>query len=241
MNNKIYIDLDMDYFVKPVQKSSVNGIRKYKDESCDIEYPYGTINKLKSRVLFPEEKHIFTNHKKSYIYWWMKRIEGCTVIHMDAHSDLYRNKQKDLRLLRDTEMNCDDYLWYAIRDGFINEIYWVYPQGVVNIDDEEIAERIFGTSVINKKEFLENELSVCLDIIDGRGTNKNINIHILEIDSLPFFKEKAIMLTAATSPEFIPEKADILIDHLDSLIGFDQDNIKAVKRQHLNMLNIFDI
>jgi len=90
----------------------------------------------------------------------MKRIENCTVIHVDAHSDLYLYKQKDLRLLNDIEMSCGDYLWYAIRDNFVNEIYWVCPANLIDFNCKKSVEKIIGSNITRSIDVSNNILDI---------------------------------------------------------------------------------
>lgn len=237
MKNPVLIDIDIDYFVKPVYQNTVNGIRLYKDELCIIENVHDFFKKLETKISIPQEKHIFTNHRKSYIYWWMKRLKNCTLIHIDAHSDLYRNKQNDLRHLSDVDMNCDDYLWYALRDDFIDEIFWVCPDEFIDTACMDKLEKMFSPSMIKSVGTENGMINVNLDIITRSVFGKIIKVHILKIDDLPCFNTKSLMLTMATSPEFIPASADILIDQVNSVIGFDDSSVLNIKKQHHKMLH----
>lgn len=230
----------MDYFIKPVFKYSVNGVRLYKNEECLIDDVNSFFNKLLDKIAVPTEKHIFTNHKKSYIYWWMKRLKGCTLIHIDAHSDLYRNKQKDLRYMSDIDMNCDDYLWYALRDDFIDEIYWVCPEGMEYLNCRDSALKVVGPYMIKNLELGDDMTNINFEIINRMGIEKEVKLHILTIEHLPEFRDPVMMLTMATSPEFIPSAADKLIDEINAFLNFSTENIAYVKRIHENMLKIPD-
>lgn len=234
----VYIDMDMDYFVKPIFKDSVNGIRLYKDEFCQLGDANSFFDVLMKKVNIPDEKHMFTNHKKSYIYWWMKGLRDCTVIHIDAHSDLYRNKQKDLRLINDIDMNCDDYLWYALREEFISEIYWVCPEILFENGRMDTVKGTISPSMISRMEIQDRILNIDFSIISRAGANRNIKLHILRIEDLPFFQNDAVLLTMATSPEFIPSCADKLIDIVNSYINFNAENLQYVKKQHKLLLNV---
>lgn len=228
----LYLDFDLDYFVKPVFKSSTNGIRLYKNENCEIGDVICFFEKLLKKIEIPSEKHIFTNHKKSFIYWWMKRFTDCTVIHIDAHSDLYRNKHADLRTLSDVEMNCDDYLWYAMRDDFVSDIYWVCPDDSPYIGNLTLSQNMICPSMIKKIEKSNNAINIDFEVINRVGIKKDKRLFVLGIDSLPVFKDPVSMLTFSTSPEFIPGFADRLIDEVDSILHFNRDNIEYVKRMH---------
>lgn len=238
MAKPLCLDIDMDYFVSPINKSSVNGVRLHKDEYCKITDAHQFFDILKTKITIPNERHLFTNHKKSYIYWWMKGIKVCILIHIDAHSDLYRNKQRDLRLLNDMDMNCDDYLWKAIRDDFINEIYWICPENSIDLNDVHLPPKIINPQMIKEISVMDGFINIDFDIINRLGAQKTIQLHILSIDNLFPFSSDAVMMTMATSPEFIPSMADTLIDDINSIIGFSEENYSYVKNQHVQMLNI---
>jgi hypothetical protein len=238
MRKDVLLDIDIDYFVKPIYKDSVNEVRLYKDEKCsigDVEHFFSILNK---KVSLPKEKHIFTNHKKSYIYWWMKRLQECTLVHIDAHSDLYDVRQMDLRLLSDIDMNCCNYLWYAIREGFIDELFWIYPDGTLDLDTMAKREKLIRPSIVKETAILGDVLDMNLGIIDRIGRKKNIMMHILNIKDLPDLRSNTIMLTTATSPEFIPSSADVLIDRVNNILKFSEESIRTVKKQHHNMLKV---
>lgn len=234
----IYLDIDMDYFVKPIYKESINNNRIYKDCLCSTSSVLDFYEKLKKKLDIPKEKNIFTNHKKSYIYWWMKQIKNNTLIHIDAHSDLYRNRNMDLRYLNNLDMNCDDYIWYAIRDCFINEIYWVYPEDAICIKNEQDIYKMLGKDIVNNYEILEDVIKIDMKIVDYYGKMKEIKYNILNIDKLPKFNNEVLLLTLATSPEFIPKSADFLIDDLNSVFHFNEQNVLYVKNQHKKLLDI---
>jgi hypothetical protein len=240
MKRPIYLDIDMDYFVKPVFKYSVNGMRLYKNEECLLDDVGIFFEKLNDKISMPVEKHIFTNHKKSYIYWWMKKLKNCILVHIDAHSDLYRNKQKDLRFISDIDMNCDDYLWFALRDDFIDEIYWVCPEDTIYLSDRNSAMNIIGPGMVNNMELVGDIVNIDFEVINRSGTEKKIKLHVLTIDNLPELKNSTAMLTMATSPEFVPSAADKLIGEINTYLNFSADNIEYVKRMHENMLKAAD-
>lgn len=227
----IYVDIDLDFLVKPIKQEGTNNIRKYKGEDCSVSDVENFISKLENLgLLKARQKKFFTNHKKSYTYWWINKSQNNTLIHIDAHSDLYRNKQKDLTLLRDTDMNCDDYIWYAIRDGFIDKIYWVIPGDSYDLSDENILKKFVPSDILVEMNKKENQADFLMEVITRQGIKK-IEYSILHLDSLPRF-ENIDLLTVATSPEFYSEKADEHIFKALRHLGASEDEIKRIMQFH---------
>lgn len=236
----IYLDIDMDYFVEPIELVSVDNVRVYWDKPCTL-LPVGPLfQQLEESGLRWDRGnvHYFTNHKKSYTYWWMSKNKNNTVIHIDAHSDLYRNSNKDLRLLPNGELRCYNYLWYAIRDGYVDEIYWVLPTSLKHLMNEESAGLIVNKALIRECSRDEYGLHINFDCIDISGTEKSIRLHVCELAMLPKFNRTCDKVTIATSPEFIPERADCLIGELFKGFGADESAIGNINRQHKALLDI---
>jgi hypothetical protein len=238
MKRTYYLDIDMDYFVLPIQKAAVDNIRIFKAEDC-ITLPVAPLREGLEKAGLSWDKgslHCFTNHKKSYTYWWMDKHKDCTVIHIDAHSDLYRNSRKDLRLLSNSELGCYNYLWYAIRDGYVNEIYWVLPDALKHIINCGSAGEIINKDLIAESREDEAGLHISFRCIDINGVDKAIMLHVCTIEQLPYFGAKCRRVTIATSPEFIPEKADKLVYELLESFGADDALKQNIYRQHKDML-----
>lgn len=238
MSRGLYLDIDMDYFVTPVEKASIDNVRIYYDRNCEVR-PVGPVaDKLREAGLSWDKSsiHCFTNHKKTYTYWWMVKKKGCTVIHIDAHSDLYRNYDEDLRLLPNGEIGCHNYLWYAIRDGYIDEIYWVVPESQDFLISEENAKRIIDKALITRVAEDDIGLHIYFNCINIEGKEKEISLHVCKIERLPYIGGKCDRVTIATSPEFIPEKADGMIRELLDCFGADESLKANIYRQHRDML-----
>ncbi|MGE5632839.1 MAG: hypothetical protein ACM3TR_17365 [Caulobacteraceae bacterium] len=239
MEKGIYLDIDMDYFVTPVEKISVDNIRIFHDMECETS-PVGPVaDKLIESGLSWDKNviHCFTNHKKSYTYWWMCKRKGYTVIHIDAHSDLYRNYNKDLRLLPNGEISCYNYLWYAIRDHYIDEIYWVIPDSQRFLIDDGKAEAIINRALIKNSYKDSKGMHIHFGCICIDGVEKDIVLHACTIEKLPYMKAACDIVTIATSPEFIPAKADSLVYELFECFDASDDVKKNIYRQHLDMLS----
>lgn len=230
----VYVDIDLDYLVKPVQKKSINNIRILKNCQCEISDTDVFVNQLKSKgLLNAREKKFFTNHKKSYTYWWVKRMYNMTLIHIDAHSDLYRNRSRDLTFLGDMDMACDDYIWYGIRDGFISRIFWVIPEGLYDLSNRELSRQFISESMINHVNCGDGIMEISFSV-NTRIGEREILYSICTIDKLPEI-EAAELLTVATSPEFVPEAADCVFEKVLHELGAKDEEIERIMKLHREM------
>ena len=243
MKKKIYLDIDMDYFVLPIERSSVDNLRPYAAEECSVSPVKPVFDKLaESRLTWDTAKvHGFTNHMKSYTYWWMQKKIGCSIIHIDAHSDLYRNSKADLRMLSNGEIRCYNYLWYGLRDGYVDEVFWVIPEDLQELLMESRAGEIINQALIEETYMEGGALNIIFRCIDINGVLKSIRLCVCTLDKLPAFHESKYnreieRVTIATSPEFIPEKADELIYDLLGGFGLDKDKCDNLYKQHKAMI-----
>lgn len=156
----ILLDFDMDFFVRPIYKESRDNHRDYLNEPCQLMPMKTFFQTLANKNLCWKESDvkIFTSHKKSYTFWWTRKYKNCTLIHIDAHSDFYRPKGRDLMAMGNHEITCYNYIWYAVRDGYVKKIYWVLPE------DHELMLRLkdFKSEATEKSETLP--FSIDLDI-----------------------------------------------------------------------------
>lgn len=230
----VYVDIDLDYLVKPVQQKSINNIRTYKNNDCRISDAEVFIELLKSKGLMNvKEKKFFTNHKKSYTYWWIRKMYDMTLIHIDAHSDLYRNRIKDLTTLCDTDMGCDDYIWYALRDGYISKIFWVIPDGLYDLSNIELSTQFISKNMILNCSCEDRAMKIRF-LVKTRIGEREIDYTICTIDKLPHI-ESAEMLTVATSPEFVPEAADFVFEKVLFELGAKDEEIRRIIGIHKSM------
>lgn len=237
-NRKILLDIDMDYFVSPIQKVSFDNIRLYYDSECLITPVNHLSDNLKNKkIIWKNNIHCFTNHKKSYTYWWIDKPQNAMVIHIDAHSDLYRNTSCDLRRLPNNNIQCYNYLWYAIRDCYVNEIFWIIPSEISNIIDIDYAKNIININLI-KQVFLNNQvLTIIFECICINNERKTITLHVCTIDNMPLYNITCDFVTIATSPEFIPQAADNLIFELFNEFSVDFCVCQNIYNQHKDLLN----
>lgn len=230
----IYVDIDLDYLVKPVQQRSTNNIRTYKNSSCEISDTNEFIEKINLKgLLNVKERKFFTNHKKSYTYWWIKKKYDMTLIHIDAHSDLYRNRNRNLTILNDMDMGCDDYIWYGIRDGFISKIFWVVPEGLYDLSKIELARQFISESMIIDSSCEDGVMKIEFSA-NTRVGEREISYTICTLDKLPKI-EAAEMLTVATSPEFVPEAADCVFEKVLHELGAKDEETERIMDMHRDM------
>jgi hypothetical protein len=239
MANGIYLDIDMDFFIEPIVKESVDNIRLYHDLEGTFFPVASVVDKLKVRGISWEESVIscFTNHKTSYTHWWISKKQGNLLIHIDAHSDLYRNSSRDLRLLHNGDIGCYNYIWYGIRDGFIGEVYWVIPESLGEILSVRYADSIINSNLIINRIADEKGLHILLECIVATGKTKQITVHVCAIEQLPSFNKVCDKVTIATSPEFIPANCDELVFELIKCFGAREAIAQNIYKQHKDMLN----
>lgn len=154
----ILLDFDMDFFVRPIYRESRDNYREYLNEPCQLMPMESFFRTLESKNLRwkTEDVKLFTNHKKSYTFWWTRKYADCTLIHIDAHSDFYRPHGRDLMNMKNGEITCYNYIWYAVRDGYVNKIYWVIPS------DHELMFRLADLKSMAVAEF--GDLPVFIDL-----------------------------------------------------------------------------
>lgn len=238
MNNDIYLDVDMDFFVLPIELVSVDNIRLYAEKPCETFAVAPFVEKLKQRGLDWHKEHIscFTNHKTSYTHWWIKKKKNNRLIHIDAHSDLYRNYHKDLRKLSNGDIGCYNYIWYGIRDEYIDEIYWVIPDSIGSLLDVEKACGIIHPDLIKTVNLDDSGLHIWMECVVITGEAKEIPIHVCTIDKLPMMNGTCQKVTLATSPEFIPAASDEMVFEYIEAFGADRSLAQNIYNQHKAML-----
>lgn len=233
----LYLDIDLDYFVMPIMKESSANHRPASDEAFRIMEPAGLFSLLsKKEIAFGQKRYLFTNHMQSHLRWWLNRTTDNTVIHIDAHSDLYGHSSRCLNNLK--MLGCQNYLWHSIREGLISEIYWVFPDGAVDITDPGLLQTMFAPSQLGHVSLQDDILHVDLRCELPCGQEKKVAYHLLQAADLPVFRTTAEIITVATSPEFIPREADKLIFSVGRFFHLDETVIKNVVNQHTEMKNL---
>lgn len=239
MDKHVYLDIDMDYFIAPIEKVSVDNIRLYYDKTCSLLPVKPVVERLRDSGLIWQNEKIscFTNHKTSYTHWWISKKQDNILIHIDAHSDLYRNSHKDLRKLSNSEIGCYNYIWYGIRDGYVNEVYWVIPDSLKGLMEPCNASTIINKNLISEVYRNEGGLHIKMECIVASGETKHVPIHICTVDMLPELNTVCDKVTLATSPEFIPASADELVFEYLQCFGAGRDTALNLYNQHKSMID----
>ncbi len=238
MERNIYLDIDMDFFVAPIQRASVDNVRLYQDVPCSLLPAEPAVSHLRQQGLrwTADKISCFTNHKTSYIHWWMSKKQNQLLIHIDAHSDMYRNSERDLRLLHNGNMGCHNYIWYGIRDEYINEVIWVIPDSLSHLLQENQAESIIHNALIKEKHVDSKGLHILMECIVISGETKLIPVRVCTLAQLTDIEGTCAKITIATSPEFIPEEADEFVFELFDAFGVPVSTAENIYKQHKEML-----
>lgn len=101
--------------------------------------------------LNPEVRFVLKNNRPVYLfnehqwalYSWLHALEqgslseGATLLHVDAHHDLYSKyveifSKMDLRqmesCLRSEKISCGNFIVHALRHGLVNKMFWMVPK-----------------------------------------------------------------------------------------------------------------
>lgn len=239
MEKGIYLDIDMDFFVEPIEITSVDNIRLYHDRKSTALAVTPIVDKLREKGLSWDSSKVscFTNHKVSYTHWWILKKSDNILIHIDAHSDMYRNSNQDLRKLHNGDIGCYNYIWYAIRDNYVGEVYWVIPDSLQEMLRQEAAARIINKNLIVDCTEDEKGLHIVMECIVITGELKRVPVHVCTVSQLPNFIGRCDKVTIATSPEFIPAASDELVFELLHAFDAPKDMAENIYRQHKSMLN----
>jgi tetratricopeptide (TPR) repeat protein len=66
------------------------------------------------------ETALIENHDEAYYLWHEKQYRGCTLVHVDAHHDMWYIADGD-------PITIGDYVCPALKEKIITRIYWVVP------------------------------------------------------------------------------------------------------------------
>lgn len=69
--------------------------------------------------------HIINGHQEAYRLWNNLYLREKTLVHVDAHSDMWDNVKKNEE--GDFKPNCGNYLLPSIKQKIINEVWWINP------------------------------------------------------------------------------------------------------------------
>lgn len=90
---------------------------------------------------------LFDDHSETYLRWWDSGLRGLTCLHVDAHLDLMEDGfnldilselraadgSLELEIFRREDgphgalLHCANYLYPALRNELVNELYWIVP------------------------------------------------------------------------------------------------------------------
>jgi hypothetical protein len=76
--------------------------------------------------------HLMEDHETAYTLWKDAGVQGRTLIHLDGHLDFFWIDDHPPH----KAMDSGNFLYPAIREGFIRELYWVIPDGFWETPDQ---------------------------------------------------------------------------------------------------------
>lgn len=244
----ILLDFDMDFFTKPIILESSDNTRPLGIQNPEWVSPEAFFRELSKKGLHwsTEDVQIFTNHKKSYTLWWTRKFRDYTLIHVDAHSDLYRPIGRNLLAMGNGDITCYNYVWYGIRDNFVNEIYWVIPADhpidrfmadyeINEMSENELLKKIIDPKMVDRFSCRNGVASIHTKVVTRTG-EKEILIKVLKVEDLPVFSEPVAMVTGATSPEFMAEECDELIWTFSQQLKAKPGAAENIYRQHWDLI-----
>lgn len=161
--------------------------------------------------------HIYLkdNHDEALKVWRKLGVKNLDLIHVDAHLDfvlhparqpleileqattvkqLKDNLEYTLCFLKyekklDTQTNIGNYIYPAIRDGIVNNFWWVTPGTAKNLEQNfKTVKNIFRNAFGSQKIKLVKKGQ---GLIRGRALNREF--WICTLDSLPAFKQKVLL------------------------------------------------
>ncbi len=74
------------------------------------------------------------DHREAYFFWKKLGLTDCTCVHVDAHLDTCEFPLPGTGGLSRPEVNCGNYLLYAIADGLVHTLVWVLPPHLAGDD-----------------------------------------------------------------------------------------------------------
>jgi len=188
--------------------------------STKISSNKGLKNSRKSSLVGKEPIEcivLMENHNLAFSVWQRERIRNRILIHIDAHLDfgwipdkkLYKillsnslceeNPPSGRKILWHQEeqeimktVNTGNYLYPALKDGVISELYWVVPDKIWDIPEERsIIKKIFQ-QILEKHpkekaaKILSEEKSIVTTICDRKFTT-------CKLDNLPTINESVLL------------------------------------------------
>lgn len=148
---------------------------------------------------------LFEDHTQSYYEWKKRRFKNLPLVHLDAHLDFaffYAKKPKqalgEARSLAELKRELDktflmrkfkrniekqenigNYIYPAIREGIVNDFYWILP-GKITENTKKIIQRVFEKDPF-KSDLIFNKKNKTLG---GKIYNRNFHAAVLKDFSL---------------------------------------------------------
>lgn len=197
----ILIDIDLDFLFE-----GTGTILEEPDKQiwCSAEMLADTL--LPAKFL-EKEVWAFLDHHISLALWDKYGIQQALCLHIDAHRDIYglqNDSASKSSGIRGKWVGCGDYLFHAIREGIVQSVIQVIPDGIhykhavrdiMKSGDEEIYRAIQLTRLKHLRHIL-SELCV----------------------------ENIRLITVALSPNWIPPHHWMVIESFLTLIGLPESD-----------------
>ena len=158
--------------------------------------------------------YVIDGHQEAYHLWRKLGVKGKSLVHVDAHSDMWDCVEK----IQDGSYNpnCGNYLLPSIKQKIVKDVWWINPFSVSKyclnlVDKEHTPNTITYNSCNQKKVFWENETFRRKVTFGERlPTYQNPEIgerqYILDIDLDAFSCCRAIPLLEFPNPNSLNEK-----------------------------------
>jgi len=201
----ICLDIDADFLFKP--RSNGNILRTSQDLWLTPEELLGSLRKAGLRwPLSPA--WIFTNHKEAYFIWREQGFSSETLVHVDAHADLYDSFP--------WMVHCGNFLRKAVEEGRFCKVIWVVPPWLYV--DRESAKRDlpgFQLRTAGSQDHLNRVSHGSENRAALGGANeanrhrqvfrmgKKAEVEVVPLDRFRLSPTKVKIVTLATSPLFV--------------------------------------
>ena len=115
-----------------------------------------------------ENIYLIENHHEALGYWRNMHISNKTIIHIDSHHDLFEGPSFPW---------INNYLWFAIKENILKEIYLVYPKHIIKNFDlvEKYVASIMGFVSLTK---------ISHHMFSVTTTETNIEIYVCSFDKV---------------------------------------------------------
>lgn len=115
-----------------------------------------------------ENIYLIENHHEALGYWRNMHISNKTIIHIDSHHDLFEGTSFPW---------INNYLWFAIKENILKEIYLVYPKHIIKNFDlvEKYVASIMGFVSLTK---------ISHHMFSVTTTETNIEIYVCSFDKV---------------------------------------------------------